>query len=153
AGTIVGEGLTFADVVVEPHGLVHPTSGEVREVLDRLVVAERDHGSKTSILTRALALVLLVVLLPTLALPRPLPIRLDSSPKRYATVLRDRRYIVLTEPATGLVPCLLEVVQGRRALVGVSAWTGPWPDDVSPAIYEGALSAPQGVFAVDAVLA
>lgn len=64
AGTIVGEGLALAHVVVGPWGLLEPTTGERCEVSDPLVLAARDPGSRAGLPARALALALLVALLP-----------------------------------------------------------------------------------------
>jgi hypothetical protein len=64
AGTIVGEGLALAHVVVGPRGLLEPTTGERCEVSDPLVLAERDPRSSAGLPARALALVLLVALVP-----------------------------------------------------------------------------------------
>jgi hypothetical protein len=70
AGTIVGEGLTLAHVVVDPNGLRNPETGALREVRDPLVLTGRDRVFSTGHLTRALSRWVFFILSPAAALLR-----------------------------------------------------------------------------------
>jgi hypothetical protein len=148
AGTIVGEGLELAHVIVEPGGFRDPVTGELRRVEDPLIVAERDVSPAAGLGTRAFALLLILPAL-LVRLLRGLTLACE----------RGRSTIALRRAALGdgrseLAGRLFDALRGGTpALVGVSPWTGPWPDDVTAALYEDALSAPLGIFVVDAALA
>jgi hypothetical protein len=147
AGTLIGEGLTLADSVIEPRGLVVPSTGELREVRDPLVLTARDRSVKAHFIVRAAALALALVLLPVvlvvllaahvLAAPHP---AVSSSWRPFAGTM-------------GALALLLEIARGTRALVGVSAWSEPWPSEASAALWQDAMSAPRGILTIDAALA
>ncbi len=157
ANTIVGEDQKFARVVLAPHLILDCATGERADVDDPLVLGSRLAVPSTALWARALALVGLTALAPLGALVWALFKLLGRAPTRPGKALSGAMPIALIEGATGIAPLdalarLIDVGRGRRFLVGVSAWEGARPQEASIALFDDALSAPHGLFTIDAAL-
>jgi hypothetical protein len=157
ANTIVGEDQAFAHVVLAPHLIVDLATGERADVEDPLVLGSRLGAPSTELWWRALAILGLIAFSPLGALVWAL-FKLRGRPlTRPGHGRAGALPLALIEGATGIAPLdalvrLIDVARGRRSLVGVSAWEGSRPREGSSALFDDALSAPHGLFTIDAVL-
>jgi hypothetical protein len=156
-GTIVGEKLELSRVILESHAITQLSTGERAEVEDTLVLGPRRLAPGPALWARALSLVLLTVLAPALVLAWACAGLLGRALVRRVHNISRRRPTTLLEGTTGVrfldaLPRLVDVAQGRRFLVGVSAWAGPRPAGASRDAFTAALTVPCGLLSIEAAL-
>lgn len=139
AGTLVGRGVQLENAVVRAHGILD-LDGEVTQLVDDpLVLARRESSAISPLHVRLFALLLLVVIAPFALVARGREQLTRSVGKRIVSPIGER--------AGGLV----EVVRGRRALLGV----GHLPLSTvgqTASLLELAALAPRGAFDIEAEL-
>ena len=156
-GTIVGRKVELSRVILEPHGITRLSNGERTEVGDALVLGARSPVPGPALWARMLALAVLAVLAPALALAWVCAGLVGRASVRRVQGFSGRRPITLLEGSTGVglldaLPRLVDVVRGTRFLVGVSAWGGPRPAGASSELFAEALAVPCGLLSVEDAL-
>ncbi len=120
ADTLIGENTRVRHALAIRHALVSFQDGARTSILDPLVLASR--GSTTALLSRCIALVLLVALAPFWLVVAGVS-RARGRPVQRVLLARGGitwRIGALGVPVVDLVPPLLDVLLGTRDLVGVA---------------------------------
>jgi hypothetical protein len=141
-GTIVGDGLELSGVALDESGLLDLRSGERTPVDDALVLAPRDQLLPPTLTARLVGLLLYGLVAPLRAAAGAF-----HRVREHLSGVKGQ-----ARPLAELCRALSATTRGERSLLGVSPWTAGRPAGVSEALYADALSAPLGLFAIDAAL-